>query len=131
MEIIVSFSGKKAVNAKLGDHTVVTDQPLYAGGENQGPSPFALFLSSIGTCAGVYIRSFCEQRSIPVDDIRIIQRHFVNPSTQMIESIDLSVELPDGFPEKYKDAVIKAADQCAVKKHLMHPPHVNISATTI
>lgn len=30
------------------------------------------------------------------------------------------------FPEKYKTAVIKAADTCTVKKHLLAPPKVEI-----
>lgn len=129
MEFSVVFSGKKKVIAQIGEHSVVTDQPVYAGGDNEGPSPFSLFLASIGTCAGIYVKSFCDQRGIPTDDIRILQKHNFNPVTHMIEGIDLRIELPESFPDKYKDAVMRAADQCAVKKHLQAPPAFNISTT--
>jgi len=34
--------------------------------------------------------------------------------------------LPPDFPEKYKEAAIKAAEQCTVKKHLLKPPVINV-----
>jgi ribosomal protein S12 methylthiotransferase accessory factor len=129
MEFTISFSGNKKVIAQVGEHSIVTDQPVFAGGDNEGPSPFSLFLASLGTCAGIYIKSFCDQRGIPTENIKIIQKHNFNPSTQMIEQIDLTVELPNTFPQKYKDAVIKAADGCAVKKHLHNPPLINVKVS--
>ena len=36
---------------------------------------------------------------------------------------------PNTFPDKYKNAVIKAAGLCAVKKHLEKPPQIEISVT--
>jgi ribosomal protein S12 methylthiotransferase accessory factor len=131
MEFTVSFSGKKQVIAHMGEHNIITDQPVYAGGDNECPSPFSLFLASLGTCAGIYVKSFCDQRGIPTNDIKITQRHSFNPSTQMIENVDLVIELPESFPEKYKETVIRAADQCAVKKHLLHPPSINVSTSVM
>ena len=34
------------------------------------------------------------------------------------------------FPEKYREAVVRAADQCLVKKQLEHPPHIEVQAVT-
>ena len=31
------------------------------------------------------------------------------------------------FPEKYKDAVIRSAEQCAVKKHIENPPQMIVT----
>jgi len=96
------------------------------GGENSAPSPFALFLAALGTCAGYYVLSFCRQRGIPTKDIRLIQSTEKNPTTKLVAKIKVDIQLPAGFPEKYRAAMIKAADQCAVKKHLQHPPAVEI-----
>jgi ribosomal protein S12 methylthiotransferase accessory factor len=43
--------------------------------------------------------------------------------------IRIEILLPAGFPAKYKDAVRKAADQCAVKAHLAFPPDFEITST--
>lgn len=131
MEFEVTFQGKKQVIAHIGEHDILTDQPVYGGGNNQGPAPFSLFLASIGTCAGIYVKSFCDQRGISTDEIKIVQKHEFNQLTHMIEKLELEIQLPPSFPEKYKDAVIKAADQCAVKKHLQNPPQMSVTSKMV
>jgi len=126
MDIQITFSGSKQVIAHVGEHTILTDQPKHVGGNNEGPAPFSLFLASIGTCAGIYVKSFCDQRGIPTDGITLTQKHSFNASTHMIESIALSINVPKTFPEKYLDALIKVADQCAVKKHLHTAPDIKV-----
>jgi len=128
MEMIIDFPGGKRVDAHFGPYTVPTDQPPQAGGAGSAPTPFATFLASIGTCAGIYVLGFCQQRGIPTDGIKIIQRMEVDRATGMTTKVYLDIQLPPDFPEKYKDAVIRSADQCAVKKHLAHPPEFEITA---
>ena len=59
------------------------------------------------------------------------QRLEVNRLNGMVDKILLDIQLPPEFPEKYKKAVIRSAEQCAVKKHFEKPPQFEISATTI
>jgi putative redox protein len=126
MEMIVDFPGGARVDAHFGPFTVPSDQPPQDGGQNLAPSPFETFLASIGACAGVYVLGFCRQRGLPTEGIRLVESINANPLTGMIEKIGLTVELPPEFPEKYKAAVIRAADHCTVKRHLEHPPTVEI-----
>jgi ribosomal protein S12 methylthiotransferase accessory factor len=128
MDLEVYFEGNKKVNAKIGDFIIQTDQPLQGGGEASAPAPFELFLASLGTCVGIYIKSFCDQRDIDANEIKIKQRHTYNLKKKMVEKIDFDIVLPDSFPTKYKDALASVIDMCAVKKHLFDPPEfiVNI-----
>lgn len=128
MEILIDLPGKARVDAHFGPFTIMTDQPPRGGGDGSAPTPFAMFLASIGTCAGIYVAGFCRQRGLPTEAIRIIQRMQSDPMTGMVKRIDLDIQLPPDFPEKYKDAVIRAADQCAVKKHFEHPPAIKVAA---
>jgi len=123
MELTIDFPGGSRVDAHFNGFIVPTDQPP-AG---SAPTPFAVFLSSIGTCAGIYVLGFCRQRSLPTDNLRIIQRVHANPFTGMVEKIDLEIEVPPTFPEKYRDSLIRAAELCAVKKHLENPPKFDIT----
>ena len=129
MDLQITFSGNKQVIAHMGEHKILTDQPIMAGGNNEGPAPFSLFLASIGTCAGIYVKSFCDQRGISTEGITLTQAHSFNPSTHMIEGIELKINVPDTFPSKYHDTLIKVANQCAVKKHLQNPPTINVSTS--
>ena len=126
MELVIDFPGGARVDAHFGPYTVPTDQPPYAGGEGSAPTPFATFLASIGTCAGIYVLGFCQRRGIPTEGLRLNQRVEAEPTSGMVRTIQLDIELPAGFPERYKEAVIRAAEQCAVKKHFEHPPAFEI-----
>jgi len=127
MEMEITFPGGARVDANFGGGTVRTDQPPAAS----APTPFATFLASIGTCAGIYVLGFCQQRGIPTKDIKIVQRMHGDRMTGLIGQIELDIQLPPDFPEKYKGAVIRSAEQCAVKKHFEYPPTFNITTSTV
>lgn len=129
MHITIGFPGGKRVDAELGEHSIPTDQPEHGGGDNSAPAPFDLFLASIGTCSGIYVLSFCQRRGIPTDDITISQRMTRDPDTKMLSSIEMDIRLPEDFPEKYRKAVVKAAEKCAVKRHLESPPLISIATS--
>ena len=126
MEMIIDFPGGARVDAHFGPYTVQTDQPPHAGGEGSAPTPFATFLAAIGTCAGFYVLGFCQRRSIATDGLRLIQHVEAEPGTGMVRTVRLDIQLPADFPERYRDAVIRAAEQCTVKKHFEHPPAFEI-----
>ena len=123
MEIIIDFPGGSRVAAHFGKFTIPTDQPPVSS----APTPFDLFLSSIGTCAGIYVLGFCQQRGLPTDGIQIIQNVHPNQETGMIDEIDLDIVIPPTFPEKYRALLIRSAELCKVKKHLEKPPKFNIT----
>ena len=123
MEITVNFPGGSRVDAHFGSFTVATDQPPLAS----APTPFDVFLSSIATCAGIYVLGFCQKRGLPTDGIQIVQQTHSDPATGMIEQIDIEIHVPAGFPEKYRDSLIRAAELCKVKKHMEKPPRFNIT----
>ncbi|MCJ7589304.1 MAG: OsmC family protein [Candidatus Aminicenantes bacterium] len=121
-EIMVTFPGGVKVDARSGEFTVRTDQPVKAGGENSAPSPFDLFLVSIATCAGYYALAFCRERNIAVEGMSVRMTWTRDPEIKMIDRISIEIRLPAGFPEKYRAAVVKAASTCTVKAHLAKPP---------
>lgn len=125
----VTFPGGVRVDASYKGFTFKTDQPAYAGGTNTQPSPFDLFLASLATCAGYYVVSFCQERKIVTEGLEITMRTERDPNTHLIGVVYIDITLPAGFPEKYKAAVIKAADQCTVKRHMMQPPDFEITAS--
>jgi len=126
MEMIIDFPGGARVDAHFGPYSVKTDQPPLGGGEGSAPTPFALFLASLGACAGIYALGFCRQRGLPTDGMRIVQRAQRNPLTGMVENIELEIQVPPTFPERYLDALVRSAELCAVKKHMENPPSFDV-----
>jgi ribosomal protein S12 methylthiotransferase accessory factor len=127
----ITFDGGKVVTAHSHGHIIKTDQPVSGGGQNTAPSPFELFLAAIGTCAGIYVKSFCDNRSIPTQNIKIVQTTEYNEETGLPTNIKLDINLPSDFPEKYKDAVISVAELCKVKKSMAAPPVFQVITSTV
>lgn len=127
MEMMIDFPGGARVDAHFGTYTVMTDQPPSGGGNGEAPTPFALFLASMGTCAGIYVLGFCQQRGLSPEGIRIQQRIQRDFATGMVGKIELEIQVPPEFPEKYHASLIRSAQLCAVKKHLEHPPEFEIT----
>ncbi len=121
-EMIVTLPGGKRVDTQIGKHVIRTDQPVAGGGEDSAPAPFDLFLAAIGTCAGIYVAGFCQKRGLPTEGIQLRQRNHFDRETGALQRVEIDVEVPPTFPEKYRDALVRVADQCAVKKAIQAQP---------
>jgi putative redox protein len=131
MEMLIDFPGGDRVDAHFGPYTVMTDQPGPHGEPGSAPTPFSLFFASIATCAGIYVLNFCKQRHLPTESIRLIQRMQHNPQTGMTDQVEIEIQVPADFPEKYLPALVRSAEQCAVKKHIETPPAFSVVAQVV
>jgi putative redox protein len=122
----VRFPGGKRVDAEYGGFTIRTDQSPQGGGEGSAPQPFDLFLASIATCAGIYVKGYCDSRGIATESLGLEMHIEREPEKNRVTRLVLEIRLPQGFPEKHREAVIRAADLCAVKKHILNPPTFEI-----
>lgn len=122
----ISFPGGVAVDATLNGHTVHTDQPAPVGNDT-AMSPFDLFLASIGTCMGFYALRFCQERNISTEGLRLILDPVRDEAGKRVLSLRIALKLPGDFPEKYRDAILRAVDHCSVKRHLLEPPEFELS----
>jgi len=131
MEMIVDFPGGVKVDAHFNDFTVKTDQPTVDGGEDSAPSPFDFFLVSLGTCAGYYVLRYCQQHNLPSQGIRLIERSHWDQSIGMLGKIELEIQVPATFPEKYLPSLVRSAELCTVKKHIEKPPKFEVFTKTV
>lgn len=128
--VTVTFPGGLAVDAVADGFIIKTDQPVSSGGANTAPEPYTLFLTSIVTCAGFYVQRFCQQRQLSTEGMSMTLNLERNMELRRVEKIRMVIHLPQGFPEKYHQAVIRAAGMCSVKKVIMDPPEFDIITET-
>jgi ribosomal protein S12 methylthiotransferase accessory factor len=126
MEMQIVFPGGAQVDAITENGMVITTNQ-----DGSAPAPFSLFLASMGTCAGIYVLSFCQQRGLPTEGLRIVQRMELNPISRLVDHVELDIQLPPGFPEQYRAAVVRSAELCAVKKHLENPPAFDVHTSVL
>ncbi len=129
-DIEVTFPGGKRVDARVGAFVVRTDQPVALGGEGSAVAPFDLFLSSLATCAGIYVLGFCQARDLSIEGLALRQHVDVDPATKLPSHIRLELVLPASFPEKYRAAIVRASEGCKVKKTIAAAPVVDVVVAT-
>ncbi len=125
----ITFTGGLKVRAELDGLIVDTDQPIASGGGGEAAGPYDLFLASLGTCAGFFALRFMQQRDIDPAGARLTLATEKNPETGLAATVKLDLELPPGFPDKYRPAIVRAMDQCKVKRQLEHPPAVEATVS--
>jgi len=126
----ISFPGGVAVDATYNGHSIHTDQPVDAGGADSAMSPFDVFFASIATCMAFYALRFCQQRSISTEGLGLTLDAIRDEEGKRVSVIHVALELPFGFPEKYRAAIERAVDHCAVKKHILEPPQFELTVLT-
>ena len=130
MDLVIDFPGGVRVDANFGPYTVATDQPP-PGGAGAAPTPFSMFLAALGTCAGYYVLSFCQQRHLPTQGLRLLQRVEFDSNTHLVSKVAFTIQLPPDFPEKYEAAITRAAERCKVSQQFEHPPQIEVSAALL
>jgi ribosomal protein S12 methylthiotransferase accessory factor len=118
----IRFPGGLEVEALSDGFSIRTDQPVSDGGAGAAPSPFDLFLASIGTCAGIYALRFCQQRNLETEGLSLELTTEKGEDGPRVARVSIEVRLPPAFPARYRDAILRAVDQCKVKRHILEPP---------
>jgi len=126
----IRFAGGLEVEAVHGGFTISTDQPVVQGGRGSAPTPFDLFLASIGTCAGLYALRFCEQRNLDPEGLALELTTVKNADGKRVAEIRIEITLPPSFPDKYREAILRAVDQCKVKRHILEPPRFQVTTVS-
>lgn len=131
MSIIVdvSYPGGKKVDAHIDGFTVHTDQLVKDGGEGSAPQPFDLFFVSLATCAGIYALEFCLSRKIKTEGLAVKLEADKREGSKIFDQIIIALTLPEEFPEKYRDAIVRSVNLCTVKKHIQGELQFTINLT--
>ena len=127
MEMTITFPKGTQVNAQFGSYEVRTDQSIESGGTATAPDPFSLFLASIGTCTGIYVLRFCQERKLPTTDLSLSLSAQWNDTINLLDAIEITINTGDSFPKKYKNALINVAKLCTVKRQLETPPEITVT----
>ena len=125
----ITFGDGLKVRAEFDGLSVETDQPVSAGGDGSAAGPYHLFLASLGTCAGFFALRFMRQRDIDPEGARLTLSTERDAKTGLATTVRIDLTLPPGFPEKYREAIVLAMDQCKVKRQLERPPVIVASAS--
>jgi len=127
MEISVEHLGAVQFEIKTRGHSIVSDQPVNAGGFDEGMTPPELLLASLGSCAGYYAAEFLRKNKLATEGTRVRVRcekvsKPVPRMTDFVIEVDAAVELSS----EQKKGLESAVEHCLVHNTLLHPPKITI-----
>ena len=124
MEVRVDHLGDVQFEVTARGHKIFCDQPVEAGGYDEGMTPPEFFLASLGACAGYYARQYLKTRSLPEAGlaVRVTAGKVKNPAR--VDDIRIIVEYPHEVDARHYDGLDKAVRACLIHNTLLHPPKI-------
>lgn len=127
--IIVTWDGGMRFTADVRGHKVTVDQPAKAGGEDTAPMPLELLPTSLGTCVALFVQQFLATRGLDPSGMTVEVQTMGATNPHRIGRFTVEVKIPGGVPEKYREAVKRAAEGCTVHHTLTHTPAIDVVVT--
>lgn len=125
--IVVTHEGGMRFAAQVRSHTVVTDQPERAGGEDSAPTPVELLGAALGSCIAFYVQQFCHARGLQYEglQIEVEQRSEKNPAR--VAEFVVRVVMPTEIPGHYVEMLERVVRSCPVHNTIDAATHMNIA----
>ena len=112
-------------------HSLITDEPIAAGGEDAGPDPYTLLLGAFGSCISMTVMLYARRKDWPVErvTVRLQQRRIHGKDCSACEEkpegfvhqIERSVTVEGNLSEEQQARLQEIAHQCPVHKTLTSP----------
>jgi putative redox protein len=124
--ITVTWDGGVRFTADIRGHKVTVDQPRQGGGEDSGPMPLELMPTALGTCVALFVQQFLATRGLDATGLEVQVATVGAANPHRIGRFEVSVAIPRGIPEQYRDAVVRVAESCTVHHTLLHRPEIAV-----
>lgn len=111
-----------------GGHFIYSDEPESAGGTDEGMSPAALLLASLGSCTAITIRMYADRKQYNLDAIKIDLAICSEDQMDKSTTITRTIEFTGQLSEEEKARLMQIADKCPIHKILSNPVKIETSA---
>lgn len=122
--VVVATIGRDAYRTTLdmGTHVLYADEPVEAGGQDEGPAPHDFLRMSLASCTAITIRMYADRKGWPVDEIRV--RIYLE-QTEAKTIFHRAIEFKGTLDDEQRKRLLQIANACPVHKVLTHPIEVS------
>jgi putative redox protein len=119
--------GKFEQSVVAGPHRYLADEPVSAGGNGSGPSPYEYLIAGLGACTSMTIRLYAELKKIPLRRVSVALRHDkihaqdcaeCETREGKIDRIEREVTLEGDLSAEQRAKLMEIADKCPVHRTL-------------
>ncbi|MEV3858178.1 OsmC family protein [Streptomyces sp. NPDC050095] len=125
--IEVTHIANQAYAVFIRDHELTVDQPTEAGGDNDGPTPVELFVTSLASCVAYYAGRFLQRHHVAYDHLRVTADFdMADDRPARVAAVRLGLQLPVELSTARREGLRAVVDHCTVHNSLRRPPEVTI-----
>jgi uncharacterized OsmC-like protein len=112
---------------RVRGHELVVDQPADDGGGDLGPTPTELFVAGLAGCIAFYGRRFLRRHGLSEDGFSVTcDFAMASDPPARVSRVEMSVSLPEGFPEARRAAFLAVVEHCTVHNSIRQAPELRI-----
>ena len=104
-----------------GGHFIYSDEPESIGGTDEGMTPGALLLASLGSCTAITVRMYADRKQYNLDAIKIELAICDEKEMSKETTITRKIELTGTLTEEERARLMQIADKCPIHKILSNP----------
>lgn len=124
MEVIINHLGDVQFEVKARNHTLYCDQPVEAGGYDEGMTPPEFFLASLGACAGYYAAQYAKGHNLHAAGMRVRVTAEKAKAPARLDNFRIEVEYPEPLDERHREGLLRAVHSCLIHNTLLAPPTI-------
>ncbi|WP_078869177.1 OsmC family protein [Streptomyces sp. NRRL B-1347] len=124
----VTHVSGQAYGVFIRDHELTVDQPFAAGGDDDGPTPVELFVSSLATCVAYYAGRFLQRHHLPYENLRVrCEFDMADDRPARVAAVRMRIVLPVRLTATERGALLAVVNHCTIHNTLRQPPDVSVA----